>query len=217
MNELISAAAQYDRQHPDGDGTLTDWLTQVSLVSDLDAIDPAVGAVTLMTLHAAKGLEFNTVFMAGMEDGLLPHQRSREENGDIEEERRLCFVGMTRAKKALTLSCAKWREIRGMSQRTSQSQFLHELPEDAVTWIDVAEKHEEQYDDRLEDEDSSSEQQWFNGQMVRHKTYGIGQILAIDRSPRGTQARIRFKRVGEKTFVLEFAKELEPIEYMDSE
>src|SRR5690606_34506969 len=129
MYELITAAAQYDRQREEGEGSLTDWLIQIALVSDVDAIDPEVGAVTLMTLHAAKGLEFNHVFMTGLEDGLLPHQRSREEHGDTEEERRLCFVGMTRARQALTLSFAKWRETRGISQRSTTSQFLHELPD----------------------------------------------------------------------------------------
>src|SRR5207249_1939100 len=123
VNELVTAAAEYDRVHPEGSGSLTDWLTQVSLVSDVDAIDPEVGAVTMMTLHAAKGLEFDCVFIAGLEEGLLPHQRSQVERADVEEERRLCFVGMTRARKALMMTSAKWRDFRGVTQRTARSRF----------------------------------------------------------------------------------------------
>jgi DNA helicase II / ATP-dependent DNA helicase PcrA len=210
MNELISAAAEYDRQHTEGEGGLIDWLTQVSLVSDVDAIDPEVGAVTLMTLHAAKGLEFNQVFMIGLEDGLLPHQRSREEHGDAEEERRLCFVGMTRAKRGLTMTFAKWRETRGISQRTTSSQFLHELP-DSVEWIEVDDGEENRYDS--EDEDETIDfHEWRQGQMVRHPSFGAGQILSLERSSSGTRAQVRFRGAGVKTLILEYAR-LEPLEF----
>ncbi|HOB73902.1 MAG TPA: UvrD-helicase domain-containing protein [Phycisphaerae bacterium] len=213
MNELISAAAQYDRQHPDGDGSLTDWLTQVALVSDVDAIDPEVGAVTLMTLHAAKGLEFNHVFMVGLEDGLLPHQRSREENGDIEEERRLCFVGMTRARRALTMTYAKWRESRGISQRTTGSQFLHELPREGIEQITVHDEEEEwRYDREVDEAPLDDAYEWREGQMVRHPDYGTGQIQALEWTGRGTRARVRFKAIGDMTIYLQYSN-LEPLEF----
>jgi len=115
FDELVNAATEYDRRRTDAAGSLIDWLQQVSLVSDVDAINPEVGAVTLMTLHAAKGLEFDTVYVVGVEDGLLPHRRNDRESADIEEERRLCFVGMTRARRRLTLTCADWRERPGRS------------------------------------------------------------------------------------------------------
>jgi DNA helicase-2/ATP-dependent DNA helicase PcrA len=216
MNELISAAAQYDRQHADGGASLTDWLTQVSLVSDVDAIDPQVGAVTLMTLHAAKGLEFNNVFMVGLEDGLLPHQRSREDHGDVEEERRLCFVGMTRAKRALTMSYAKWRENRGISERTSKSQFLHELPREGIERLTIEDEEEEAWYDSKDEDGPGELYEWRQGQMVRHPDYGTGQILSLERIGRGTRARIRFNGAGVKTLILEFAG-LEPLEFYEAD
>ena len=205
-NELISAAAEYDRQHADGSGSLTDWLTQVSLVSDVDAIDPEVGAVTLMTLHAAKGLEFDVVFMAGLEQGLLPHQRSQFERADIEEERRLCFVGMTRARKQLTMTYARWRDLRGVTQRTSRSQFLTELPKQGVQWIAVGEDGRPRTE---EDEERpvafGAWADWRRGQLVRHAQFGLGRVLWIQPRNHRTHAGIHFATAGEKTLVLEYA------------
>lgn len=213
VNELINFAAEYDRQHANGSGSLTDWLQQISLVSDQDAIDPELGAVTLMTLHAAKGLEFDTVFITGVEEGLLPHQRSRND-GDIEEERRLFFVGMTRARRALTITSARWRDFRGMSQRTSRSVFIAELPEEGIVWLDIGEDGSPCYDDGGTDDDDADApdlSKWRPGQYVRHKMYGIGRLLWIE--PRGgrTHVGVRFAAYGDKTFILELAP-LEPVE-----
>ncbi len=125
INELISAAAQYDRQAEEP--SLVDFLQQISLFSDADVYDPACRRVPLMTLHTAKGLEFDNVFIVGVEDGLLPHERSIENDDETEEERRLFFVGITRAKTNLCISYARYRKIRGMELRTVPSQFLFEL------------------------------------------------------------------------------------------
>src|SRR5208337_2436023 len=95
------------------EGSLDDYLAQVSLVSDADRFEGAGGAVTLMTLHAAKGLEFPVVAIIGLEEGCLPHSRARGDTKELEEERRLCFVGITRAQERLILSTAAWRTIRG--------------------------------------------------------------------------------------------------------
>ncbi|TVQ56952.1 MAG: ATP-dependent DNA helicase PcrA [Phycisphaerales bacterium] len=151
LNELISAAAEFrpagdapggedpDREGDDRAGSiLAAFLESVALVSDSDAIDPANGAVTLMTLHAAKGLEFDAVALAGLEEGLLPHSRSLENPSDIEEERRLCFVGITRARRHLLISHAQMRTQRGFMERTISSAFLDELPADAVNTLDLA-------------------------------------------------------------------------------
>ncbi|MGB0761814.1 MAG: ATP-dependent helicase, partial [Rubripirellula sp.] len=108
VDELISAAVEFDRQHPD-DGSLEAFLEQVALVADSDAFDGSSERVTLMTLHAAKGLEFPHVFIIGVEDDMLPHKRSKESEAELEEERRLLFVGITRAKQWLQLSCCKRR------------------------------------------------------------------------------------------------------------
>lgn len=129
VQELVTAARQYegDVEEP----TLEDFLQRVALTGDQDAVDESAGVVMLMTLHAAKGLEFPVVFIVGLEQGMLPHERSLREN-DIEEERRLCFVGITRAQEQLYLTHAQQRMMRGMTNFQLASQFLDELPDDAV-------------------------------------------------------------------------------------
>lgn len=123
------------------------YLERVTLVADADAVDPASGAVTLMTLHAAKGLEFAAVAMVGLEEGLLPHSRVAENPGELEEERRLCFVGITRAMRRLHISSARYRTIRGIPERTIPSRFLGELPKANTTVSDQSEHFEPGWDD----------------------------------------------------------------------
>jgi DNA helicase-2/ATP-dependent DNA helicase PcrA len=127
VDELVSAAAQFDREHPDGG--ILGFLENVRLETSLDRWDDSAGAVALMTLHAAKGLEFPVVFIVALEQGILPHARSSESQSELEEERRLLFVGMTRAEKLLFLSHAMMREFRGQQSSTIPSQFLRELPD----------------------------------------------------------------------------------------
>ncbi|MEZ4483454.1 MAG: 3'-5' exonuclease [Syntrophotaleaceae bacterium] len=115
-------------EHQATDRTLQDFLEQVALVADLDAYDSSHDRVTLMTLHAAKGLEFPVVFMTGMEEGLFPHSRSGEGSDEVEEERRLCYVGMTRAMDKLYLSHSRRRRIYGDFQYNPPSRFLAEFP-----------------------------------------------------------------------------------------
>jgi len=134
VQELVTAAAEF--QASAGEAGLAEFLQQVSLVSDVDAVDPDVGAVTLMTLHAAKGLEFSVVFMVGCEEGLLPFERPDRRERDTEEERRLAFVGMTRAKDRLFLTSARHRTLRGVNSRQSESGFLHEIGRDHVRRTD---------------------------------------------------------------------------------
>ncbi|MFN0135128.1 MAG: ATP-dependent helicase [Phycisphaerae bacterium] len=129
VQELVTAAARYEIENEEP--TLADFLTRVALTSDQDLVDPEAGVVMLMTLHAAKGLEFPSVYLCGLEQGMLPHERAIRE-GDIEEERRLLFVGITRAMQRLTISLADERLIRGQSTPRSASQFLQEFPEDAI-------------------------------------------------------------------------------------
>ncbi|HPZ96896.1 MAG TPA: UvrD-helicase domain-containing protein [Phycisphaerae bacterium] len=215
VNELITFAAEYDRQHADGSGSLTDWLQMISLVSDQDAVDPDVGAVTLMTLHAAKGLEFDRVYIAGVEDGLLPHQRSQA-GGDLEEERRLFFVGMTRARKALTISSARWREVRGMLQRTSRSVFLTELPKDNVVHLNIGEDGRPQERSARHEPDHAISHEfveWRQGQLLRHPQYGVGRLMWVQPRAGRTHAGVRFAAYGEKTFILEMA----PLEAVDED
>lgn len=132
LNELASVAAEFERDYPDT--TLDDFLERVSLVADADELpDTDGGVVTLMTLHTAKGLEFPAVFLTGMEDGMFPHQRAQEP-ADIEEERRLAYVGLTRARQKLYLSRAVMRRQWGAPTSSHASRFLSEIPEELVTW-----------------------------------------------------------------------------------
>lgn len=130
LDELISAARDFDREHPGG--TVVEFLEDISLASAVDRWKDENGAVTLMTLHAAKGLEFPLVFIVALEQGLLPHSRSNESDSELEEERRLFFVGITRAEKELYLSRSHVREFRGQRQMTIPSLFLMELPDDGI-------------------------------------------------------------------------------------
>jgi DNA helicase-2/ATP-dependent DNA helicase PcrA len=135
IDELISAAREFDREHPGG--SVVDFLEDVSLASAVDRWKDDGGSVTLMTLHAAKGLEFPVVFIVGLEQGLLPHSRSNESDDELEEERRLFFVGITRAERELYLSHCRIREFRGQRQATIPSCFLAELPDEALTIRDL--------------------------------------------------------------------------------
>ncbi len=127
LEELLTAAREFDEKH-NGDRHLEEFLEEASLVGDTDDWDAKHDRVTLMTLHASKGLEFPVVFLVAVEEGLLPHQRSREHPDQIEEERRLMFVGITRAEEELEISRAHYRDFRGERKMTVPSQFLMELP-----------------------------------------------------------------------------------------
>ena len=131
IRELLSAARQFDMLHS-GSDYLEAFLEQTSLVADTDAWEDELDKVTMMTLHGSKGLEFPVVFMVAIEQGKLPHDRSREDPEQYEEERRLMFVGITRAEDALTISYAKYRDYRGQLSPTIPSPFLMELPREEM-------------------------------------------------------------------------------------
>ena len=134
LDELISAAAEFDTEHPGA--SIHDFLAEVTLASPVDRWDQDQGAVTLMTLHAAKGLEFPVVFIVAIEEGLLPHARANNDEKELEEERRLLFVGITRARRELYLSHCRIRTFRGQQQATTPSRFLEELPAEALEYHD---------------------------------------------------------------------------------
>jgi DNA helicase-2/ATP-dependent DNA helicase PcrA len=127
VRELINAAAEFENEHPET--TLAEFLESVALVSDVDAYDADADRVSLMTLHTAKGLEFPGVFIVGLEEYLLPHANSMGETAELEEERRLCYVGMTRAKDLLYMSYAETRSVAGTPEPRSPSRFLAEIGE----------------------------------------------------------------------------------------
>ena len=131
LQELVNVAREFDARAPEGEDTLDVFLQQTALVADADARQDDEGLVTLMTLHNAKGLEYPVVFMVGMEEGLFPHSRSLDE-GNLEEERRLCYVGVTRAMRNLTLTHARRRNVFGSATYGLPSRFLQELPAEHV-------------------------------------------------------------------------------------
>lgn len=128
IQELRTVAEKHEK--------LSEFLEEVKLISDVDNYDEQADALTLMTLHSAKGLEFPVVFLVGMEEGLFPHSRALMDNGELEEERRLCYVGMTRAKDKLYLTCASSRMMYGAMQHNQRSRFLDEIPEELLDEIE---------------------------------------------------------------------------------
>jgi DNA helicase II / ATP-dependent DNA helicase PcrA len=212
INELITSAAEYDRDNPGG--TLQEYLANISLVSDADHMKGGSGAVTLMTLHAAKGLEFPVVAMIGLEEGVLPHSRARGNLDETEEERRLCFVGITRARQRLVLSKAAFRTVRGLRERTVTSPFLNEMPQAFLRVIDRTSL--DSLDDRAgarafeRDRAEGIAGQFRKGQMVRHPTFGVGRIAELSDMGQHTRAVVEFPGAGRKTLVLQYAR-LEPV------
>jgi DNA helicase-2/ATP-dependent DNA helicase PcrA len=212
VNELISSAAEYERENPEG--SLQDYLSAVSLVSDADHLKGNGGAVTLMTLHAAKGLEFPVVAIIGMEEGILPHSRARGSLPELEEERRLAFVGITRAQQHLILTKAAYRTVRGLRERTVTSPFVGELPSDALEITDRSSlawggSLDEQRE-RVSDENQRLSSQFHAGQMVRHPTFFVCRIADVVDMGQHTRAVIEFKAAGKKTLILQYAR-LEPV------
>ena len=227
VDELVSAAKQFDREHPGL--TVVDFVEEISLASAVDRWKDEAGAVTLMTLHAAKGLEFPVVFIVGLEQGLLPHSRASEDGSQLEEERRLLFVGITRARRELYLSHCRVREFRGQRTATIPSCFLNELPEEALTVRDASEfqaanpmANRRPMNPRppagpggfrlttaaalaggpgatAGPEDLNA---FRPGVSVLHPQYGLGRIVAIDGAGPNRKGRVAFAVGGERTFVL---------------
>ena len=132
LEELLAVTREFEKQNPDG--TLVDFLTEVSLVAAVDELDDSSGTVSLMTMHTAKGLEFRAVFITGVEEGLIPHQMSFDEVGGLAEERRLFYVGITRARERLHLSLASTRAQFGDISVALPSRFLQEIPNELIAW-----------------------------------------------------------------------------------
>jgi len=211
LDELLSAALEFEQQQPAA--TVLDWLEHTALLGDLDSVHTDQGSVTLMTLHAAKGLEFPEVYIIGLEDGLLPLRREEDqEPDDMEEERRLCFVGMTRAQQRLTLTRALHRMLRGQTRRTVRSPFLDELPRAQLEWIG-AEAERGSWALRRDDGELPEDmEQWEVGMLVRHPRYGLGKLTSLERGARRTHVRVLFENGKEQAWVLEFA-ELERVDF----
>jgi len=200
--ELINSAAEYDKQAEEP--SLLDYLQQISLFSDTDAYDAASDRVALMTLHAAKGLEFEHVFITGVEDGLLPHERSTgEDDEQLEEERRLFFVGITRAKADLFISYARYRTVRGQFLRTIPSEFLFEL---GTNFTEQNREDNFNIDDDNDYDDTSQITPRFQvGQLVRHEKFGLGRVKKFVDMGENSVVSIKFNSGQTKSLMVKYA------------
>uniref|UniRef100_UPI0007850029 DNA helicase PcrA n=1 Tax=Herbidospora sakaeratensis TaxID=564415 RepID=UPI0007850029 len=219
LNELISVASEFEAANPEG--TLVDFLEQVSLVADADSIpDPegeSGGVVTLMTLHTAKGLEFPVVFLTAMEDGVFPHMRSLSDPKELEEERRLAYVGITRAEKRLYLSRAAVRTAWGAPSFNPASRFLAEVPHDLVEWRTDPKKNAWGAATKRETRPlpgrggGKPAVHYATGDRVTHDQFGLGTVLEVEGEGEKTRAKIDFGSAGVKTLMTHYAKTLEKL------
>ncbi|WP_214327032.1 DNA helicase PcrA [Nonomuraea sediminis] len=213
LNELISVAAEFEEANPEG--TLVEFLEQVSLVADADQIpdaDGGQGVVTLMTLHTAKGLEFPVVFLTAMEDGVFPHIRSLGEPKELEEERRLAYVGITRAQKRLYITRAAVRSSWGAPSFNPASRFVSEVPAKLIDWRTDPEKSAWSAATRREPAQAPAPKKGGRtvptltpGDRVSHDAFGLGTVVTVDGVGDKTKVKIDFGSGGEKTLLLAYA------------
>ena len=199
IEELINAVIEYEQNT--SEPTLSDYLENVALTADIDAMETdTTDMVTLMTLHSAKGLEFPFVFIVGMEEGYLPHQRSLDTQAELEEERRLCYVGITRAMEQLYLSHASSRRTFRETEYRVQSRFVSEIPEHLIKHVDRYRSPFRQSGSPYEivSEDTVD---YYVGQVVHHPQFGRGKITKINGAG---QVTVRFGRAGTKRLAAAF-------------
>jgi len=229
LMELVSAAREYEAQ--ERESSLAGFVDRLSLLSEADEEEGARDArIWLMTLHAAKGLEFPVVVMAGLEEGLFPHSRSTGEQEDVEEERRLCYVGMTRAQTRLVLTSAARRRVFGEYQGTQPSRFVAEIPPALIEEVlSAATPHRDYpyYEFRTNpygrggrrggrtgeepaayayEEENQSAPSVRPGVRVRHPTFGVGTVVNVEEQLDDLKLTVRFTSVGLKKLMAKFAK-----------
>jgi DNA helicase-2/ATP-dependent DNA helicase PcrA len=206
LEELIAAAEDYARGQEDA--TLEGFLDGVALVSDVDELPDGARGVTLMTLHSAKGLEFPVVFLTGMEEGVFPHVRAMDSVDEIEEERRLCYVGITRAKERLWISYALHRRMHGYGLG-EPSRFLLEMPAEQLAVLGGAGRAEARQEPEVETPfaDAGADDLPLKvGARVRHGRWGEGLVVGVERSGGDTLVTVRFASVGRKQLSLQYAQ-----------
>ena len=232
IDELISKTAAYQEamEEQNQPATLSGFLEEVALVADIDTVDPDQDYVLLMTLHSAKGLEFPRVFMVGMEDGIFPSHMtiSYGDDGELEEERRLCYVGITRAMKELTLTCAQQRMIRGETQYNKVSRFVREIPRELVDLGHTIQEKKPKAEDLIPTPTKYSKMKeilqgrnykprefkvtkvnsldYEVGDTVRHIKFGVGIVKEIVEGGRDYEVTVEFDKVGVKKMFASFAK-----------
>jgi len=219
LQELVSVAVEYEEgEVEDGEEiSLLGFLEDVSLVADSDQIPDGEdhgGVVTLMTLHTAKGLEFPTVFLTGMEEGIFPHSRTLGDKEEIEEERRLAYVGLTRARERLYLSRSEYRTAWGAPSYNPPSRFLSEIPEELLEWNEhapapsrssIAKTSHFTPAPRATGRKASTTMVLAIGDRVSHDTFGVGKVVAVVGEGDRAEATIDFGSLGEKRLLLRYA------------
>jgi len=207
VGELEAAALEYDERSPGGG--VTGFLEEIALLADVDKWDPETDKVSLLTLHNAKGLEFPVVFLAGLEEGLVPHVRSVQAGGDeeLEEERRLLYVGITRAKEELTLSRAVWRYAWGAGGGRLPSRFLSEIPAEVLEESGGPADGDEAPTGELDLHLPVARElpDFSEGETVHHRFYGLGRIVSLSGRGASRRALVEFPKVGRKLLQLEYA------------
>ncbi len=223
LKELVAVSMEYEERSfeelgEDEEISLAGFLEKVSLVADADEIPEGEdhgGVVTMMTLHTAKGLEFPTVFLTGMEDGIFPHSRTLDDKDEIEEERRLAYVGLTRARERLYISRAEYRSTWGAPNYNPPSRFLDEIPEDVITWRNQSSDSLISSMSRKSRPTSapppratgkkSMAMELAVGERVSHDTFGLGTVVAVAGAGDKAEATINFGQYGEKRLLLRYA------------
>lgn len=230
LMELISVGQEFAKTEEENN--LENFLGHVALVSDIDDAELGEEAITLMTLHSSKGLEFPVVFLAGMEEGIFPHARTLMDEEEVEEERRLCYVGITRAEKQLFLSNAKMRTIYGHTVSYPPSRFLQEVPRNLVTvfkrpvlerrTIDLAEaKPQKRNRDTnwflggqesfipkqnvVDATGGSTGGEFRAGDKVGHAKWGVGTVVSVASSPDGQEVKVAFDGAGIRSLLTKYA------------
>jgi DNA helicase-2/ATP-dependent DNA helicase PcrA len=221
IKELVSAMAEFEERK--GDVLLADFLEEVSLLTDIDSWDDKSDAVTLMTLHNSKGLEFPRVYIAGMEEGLLPHARSLATDDQIEEERRLFYVGLTRAREKVTLTSVSSRIRYGEIAPSIPSRFLDEVPPELVEVEDLTENaprrgasapllrrersffpdYENESQERVEE--FAAEVLFRKGDRVRHGAWGDGTVTGVEGRGEETRISVAFAAGFRKKIMVRYA------------
>lgn len=226
IEELLTVTKQFDDHYEDEEELrLENFLTELSLVSDQDSIEEDVKEVTLMTLHAAKGLEFPVVFLVGMEEGIFPLGRAAADNSELEEERRLAYVGITRAEKKLFITNAHSRMLYGRVQSNSPSRFIVEIDDKYLDQESPKAGNVKQSENypfakgkaarafsgtyvapvAKNDKSSAAGENWNIGDKVEHKKWGIGTVVKVKNSGKDAELDVAFDEQGIKRLLAEFA------------
>jgi len=210
LNELVNAATLF--VHENEDDSLTAFLSHASLEAGEHQAGDQDDALHLMTVHAAKGLEFHTVFITGLEEGLFPHQNSQNVDGGLDEERRLMYVAITRARRRLYLTFAQRRMLHGQASYSMASSFLRELPDNLLHWITPAIPRRNEFAQPFSPprdvpaQSAAGASGWRSGQAVFHTKFGEGMIVDLEGSGADARVQVNFRKSGVKWLALEYAK-----------